>query len=126
MPGPGASRVAWRTEASTVTIAAAISSEEPGGNACGECMSTASSGRKQGLVAFIAVAGLAAALAVIWLLRLESTAPPKKPPVESPVLAPDAVSVAPGVYLLGRTAPAAAYVVDTPDGLVLIDSGLEA
>jgi glyoxylase-like metal-dependent hydrolase (beta-lactamase superfamily II) len=30
------------------------------------------------------------------------------------------------VYLLGKTTPAAAYVVDTADGLVLIDSGIEA
>jgi glyoxylase-like metal-dependent hydrolase (beta-lactamase superfamily II) len=33
--------------------------------------------------------------------------------------------VAPGVYLLGETSPAAAYAVQTADGLVLVDSGLE-
>jgi metallo-beta-lactamase class B len=35
------------------------------------------------------------------------------------------VAVAPGVYLLGRSAPAAVYMVETSQGLVLIDSGLE-
>jgi glyoxylase-like metal-dependent hydrolase (beta-lactamase superfamily II) len=42
------------------------------------------------------------------------------------VLLPRPVAVAPGVYLLGKLSPAAAYVVDTSEGLVLIDSGLEA
>ncbi len=36
------------------------------------------------------------------------------------------VAVAPGVYLLGGMSPAAAYVVDTSAGLVLVDSGLES
>jgi glyoxylase-like metal-dependent hydrolase (beta-lactamase superfamily II) len=42
------------------------------------------------------------------------------------VLASQPGAVAPGVYLLGKTSPAAAYAVETSDGLVLIDSGLEA
>jgi metallo-beta-lactamase class B len=42
------------------------------------------------------------------------------------VLVPEAVAVAPRIYLLGKMSPAAAYVVDTADGLVLIDSGLDA
>jgi glyoxylase-like metal-dependent hydrolase (beta-lactamase superfamily II) len=41
------------------------------------------------------------------------------------VLLPEPVAVAPGVYLLGKLEPAAAYAVDMTDGLVLIDSGLE-
>jgi glyoxylase-like metal-dependent hydrolase (beta-lactamase superfamily II) len=45
--------------------------------------------------------------------------------VES-VLLPATVAVAPGVYLLGKNAPAAVYLIETPQGLVLIDSGLEA
>jgi glyoxylase-like metal-dependent hydrolase (beta-lactamase superfamily II) len=36
------------------------------------------------------------------------------------------VAVAPGVYLLGQMSPAAAYLVQTSEGLVLIDSGMEA
>jgi glyoxylase-like metal-dependent hydrolase (beta-lactamase superfamily II) len=41
------------------------------------------------------------------------------------VLGPAPVEVVPGVYLLGGLAPAAAYVVRTSAGLVLIDSGLD-
>jgi glyoxylase-like metal-dependent hydrolase (beta-lactamase superfamily II) len=41
-------------------------------------------------------------------------------------LEPDAVALAPGVYLLGKSEPAAVYLVETSEGLVLIDSGLEA
>jgi glyoxylase-like metal-dependent hydrolase (beta-lactamase superfamily II) len=44
----------------------------------------------------------------------------------SPLLLPEPVAVAPGVYLLGKTSPAAAYLVETSAGLVLIDSGLES
>lgn len=40
-------------------------------------------------------------------------------------LAPYALTVVPGIYLLGGLAPAAAYVVKTSDGLVLIDTGLD-
>src|SRR5262245_52899642 len=42
------------------------------------------------------------------------------------VLASKPVQLATGIYLLGRTRPGAVYVVDTSEGLVLIDSGLEA
>ncbi len=35
-------------------------------------------------------------------------------------------TVVPGVHLLGELGPAAAYVVETSDGLVLIDAGLES
>src|SRR5262249_22074729 len=50
--------------------------------------------------------------------------PNESPP--PPPLAPWPFAVAPGVYLLGETYPAAVYAVDTSDGLVLIDSGIEA
>ena len=43
----------------------------------------------------------------------------------APVLAQRPVTLAPGLHLLGGLAPAAAYVVETSAGLVLIDSGLE-
>jgi glyoxylase-like metal-dependent hydrolase (beta-lactamase superfamily II) len=42
-----------------------------------------------------------------------------------PRLVHSAVAVASGVYLLGGLSPSAAYVVETPEGLVLIDSGLD-
>jgi glyoxylase-like metal-dependent hydrolase (beta-lactamase superfamily II) len=44
----------------------------------------------------------------------------------SPRLVRSAIAIAPGLYLLGGLSPSAAYVVETPDGLVLIDSGLDS
>jgi glyoxylase-like metal-dependent hydrolase (beta-lactamase superfamily II) len=43
-----------------------------------------------------------------------------------PRLVRSAVAVVPGVYLLGGLSPSAAYVVETSDGLVLVDSGLDS
>jgi glyoxylase-like metal-dependent hydrolase (beta-lactamase superfamily II) len=40
-------------------------------------------------------------------------------------LVPYPITLVPGIHLLGGLAPAAAYVVDTSEGLVLVDSGLE-
>src|ERR1039458_5523781 len=42
-----------------------------------------------------------------------------------PRLARSAIKVAPGLYLLGGMSPSAVYVVDTSDGLILVDSGLD-
>jgi glyoxylase-like metal-dependent hydrolase (beta-lactamase superfamily II) len=42
------------------------------------------------------------------------------------LLLPETTALAPGVYLLGKNAPAAVYLIETSQGLVLIDSGLEA
>ncbi len=69
------------------------------------------------LAALVLLVALAAAWH--WLWR-----GPASPPVASALL-PEPVAVAPGVYLLGDMAPAAAYAVDTSDGLVLVDSGLQ-
>jgi glyoxylase-like metal-dependent hydrolase (beta-lactamase superfamily II) len=44
---------------------------------------------------------------------------------EGPILKHSAVTLIPGIHLLGGLAPAAAYVVETTAGLILIDSGLE-
>ncbi|MDC0175309.1 MBL fold metallo-hydrolase [Planctomycetaceae bacterium] len=43
----------------------------------------------------------------------------------SPVFRNQATRLAGRVYLLGRLGPSVAYVVDTSDGLVLVDSGVE-
>jgi metallo-beta-lactamase class B len=45
---------------------------------------------------------------------------------EPELLRPEPIRIVPGIYLLGGLSPAAAYVVETSDGLVLIDSGLHA
>lgn len=46
--------------------------------------------------------------------------------VDSLRLRPEPMRIADGIYMLGDLSPAAVYVVDTSDGLVMIDSGLEA
>ncbi|MCI0457693.1 MAG: MBL fold metallo-hydrolase [Gemmataceae bacterium] len=74
---------------------------------------------KPGLAGLVTV-GLAV---TAWLWPKEFS---PRPASVSQVLLPEPVAVAPGVYLLGKTAPAAAYLVETSEGLVLIDSGLEA
>jgi metallo-beta-lactamase class B len=70
----------------------------------------------------VAVGGVL--VVVVWLGSGIDFAPRKTKVSE--VLAPAPVAVARGVYLLGRTSPGAVYAVETADGLVLIDSGLEA
>jgi hydroxyacylglutathione hydrolase len=77
----------------------------------------------------------ASAILVVWLWGLPALRPRKSPTerelsldrtVVAPVLLPATVAVAPNVYLLGKLSPAVAYVVETTDGLVLVDSGMEA
>src|SRR3954467_15487089 len=78
------------------------------------------------------IAGLAALVLLVsagvtaWFWP-RPVAPPSvgRPASVTPVLLPAPGAVAPGVYLLGRTSPAAVYAVETSEGLVLIDSGLE-
>ncbi len=72
---------------------------------------------------FLLVTAVAAPAAVVWLRPRGEPAP--EPADVAHVLLPEPVALAPGVYLLGRCAPAAVYLVDTDAGLVLIDSGLE-
>jgi glyoxylase-like metal-dependent hydrolase (beta-lactamase superfamily II) len=43
-----------------------------------------------------------------------------------PVLGPSAITIVSGIHLLGGLEPAAAYVVETSEGLVLVDTGLDA
>lgn len=78
---------------------------------------------KRWLAGLVTVAVFAAVGAAAWWHAQDKAKPPQPGPPK--VLGPVPVEAAPGVYLLGRTAPAAAYVVDTSDGLVMIDSGLD-
>src|SRR5262245_39033226 len=73
----------------------------------------------------VIVAALAACL-VLGVVLIARNWFGQEPPVVEPVLLkPTTVTVARGVHLLGELAPAAAYLVETSDGLLLIDSGLE-
>jgi glyoxylase-like metal-dependent hydrolase (beta-lactamase superfamily II) len=55
----------------------------------------------------------------------EPVGPPAPVPFSAPPLVPYPMKLAPGITILGGLAPAAAYVVETPEGLVLIDSGID-
>jgi hydroxyacylglutathione hydrolase len=74
----------------------------------------------------VALLLFAGASAGAWWFLSPRQVPPPPVASSSAVLLPGASSLAPGLYLLGATRPAAAYAVDTSDGLVLIDSGLQA
>lgn len=76
-----------------------------------------------------------ACLAAIWFLRDFGRDKPPAPDaatrellakLDSPRLRPAPIQIADGIYMLGDLNPAAVYVVETRDGLAMIDSGLEA
>jgi metallo-beta-lactamase class B len=46
-------------------------------------------------------------------------------PAPPPRLVLRAVTIAPGIHLLGSSAPSACYAIETKEGLVLVDSGLD-
>ena len=58
---------------------------------------------------------IAASLAWCWLRKDEQE--------QELLLRPIPAQLAPGLYLLGNSLPSAVYVVETTDGLVLVDSG---
>jgi glyoxylase-like metal-dependent hydrolase (beta-lactamase superfamily II) len=79
-----------------------------------------SSRRRRWLVGGLTLVILAVVLvAAYWWKGSEKAEQPE-------LLRPEPVRIVPGIYLLGGLEPAAAYVVETSDGLVLIDSGLHA
>src|SRR5260370_41899299 len=86
--------------------------------------------RKLGLaVALLSGLGV---LTFLIKLRLQRRSEPARPTVDRSefsrevVLASLPVTVAPGVHMLGGMVPAAVYVIETSEGLVLVDSGMEA
>ena len=81
--------------------------------------------RRRWLVAGLAVLILAVALIVSYRRQVPTKDAAPAPPAV-PVLAPHPLTIVPGIHMLGGLAPAAAYVVETSDGLVLIDAGLDS
>jgi glyoxylase-like metal-dependent hydrolase (beta-lactamase superfamily II) len=71
--------------------------------------------------------GIALALAALgafaWSLRKSVSNQADRPFAQVPLLAPKATTIAPGIHMLGGLQPSAVYVVETSEGLVLIDSG---
>jgi glyoxylase-like metal-dependent hydrolase (beta-lactamase superfamily II) len=64
-------------------------------------------------------------LVMASVLLYRSHFPQKDPDIRIPVLGPSAITIVPGIHLLGGLWPAAAYVVETSAGLVLVDSGFQ-
>ena len=71
------------------------------------------------ILAAISVATLVACAVVVWKMTPESRVH------TSLMLKKQPMQLLRGVYMLGSLTPSVAYVVDTSDGLILIDSGLE-
>lgn len=77
---------------------------------------TRTGGRKKWLVGFVVL--LLAVSVYFGSTRLFTD-------LKVPLLNGATITVLPGIHLLGGLGPAAAYVVETSDGLVLIDTGLD-
>ena len=75
----------------------------------------------------VASAGLALSAALVfafwWWYAANLAATFSKDRV--PLLGRQGIRVAPGLYLMGSLSPSAVYVVETSDGLILVDSGLD-
>ena len=70
-----------------------------------------------------AALALAALAAFGWSFRKGVWNRPANTLAQVPLLAPKATTIAPGIHMLGGLQPSAVYVVETSEGLVLIDSG---
>src|SRR5262245_16871666 len=83
-------------------------------------------GPRRGLLRLVLVGIAAIVLAgAAWLAMRKERFTPRPAPIAD-VLQPAPVAVAPGIYHLGNSSPGAVYLVETSEGLVLIDSGIEA
>src|SRR5262245_51672605 len=79
---------------------------------------------KRGLAGIVVLFVLTAVVVAAWFLNQKAV---NSDPVGHNVfLSAKPTLLSPGIFLLGRTQPGAAYAVETSDGLVLIDSGIEA
>lgn len=72
------------------------------------------------ILAVLGLMSLAACAVVVWNVTPETTI------ADDPVLRRRPMTLFEGVHLLGGLNPSVAYVVETSEGLVLVDSGLEA
>lgn len=67
------------------------------------------------------IAGCLVILVIAILVTVRGDPPPKVP-----MLNGSTITVVPGIHLLGNIGPAAAYVIETSKGLVLVDAGLDS
>jgi len=74
-------------------------------------------GRRKRLAGFLTL--LMGSIALVATFRTQRSA-------RLPLLDGSTITIVPGIHLLGGVGPAAAYVVETASGLVLIDAGLDS
>src|SRR5262249_43061092 len=77
------------------------------------------------LGAIFTLAALIAAGAFLGVFRRDGPYHPRTTPASAPLLVPQAMTVVPGIHMLGGLEPSAAYVVESSDGLILVDSGVD-
>ena len=77
--------------------------------------------RKWLLAALVALIMAASVAVRYWFVS-----PGRPSMVHVPYLVPRVIQIIPGVHLLGSLDPAAAYAVETSEGLVLIDTGIQS
>lgn len=77
---------------------------------------------KRRLIAGLVMLTFVLVLCYAWI---ETRPEDSRLPASVPALGPVPMTVVPGIHLLGGLAPAAAYVIETSKGAILIDAGLE-
>lgn len=75
------------------------------------------------LVGILVVVMVAIVLTANYLKHADNTQQQAAAPPDA-VFVPGPVTLAPGLHLLGALAPSVAYVIETSDGLILVDTGL--
>lgn len=82
-----------------------------------------SSGKR--LLIFMLMAGLVTVLLAVsyWTQSTDESVAPESDP--DAVFVPGPTTLSSGIYMLGALTPSVAYVVETTEGLILVDSGLE-
>jgi glyoxylase-like metal-dependent hydrolase (beta-lactamase superfamily II) len=78
-------------------------------------------GPKKLLVFCVTTLVIAGLIAVMYINRADNG----QGEITDPIFVPVATTFAPGLHLLGALSPSVAYVVETSEGLILIDAGLE-
>jgi glyoxylase-like metal-dependent hydrolase (beta-lactamase superfamily II) len=80
--------------------------------------------RRPKVVALLGI--LMPALVLVVLYRWYSAGIEASASAQAPRLEHSSIALVPGIYYLGAMSPSAVYVIESPKGLILVDSGLES
>jgi len=78
-----------------------------------------------GVLMLVSLGGIVALSFVAALSQRDADEPERVADEADVVFLPEPVTFAPGLHLLGALTPSVAYVIETTDGLILVDTGLE-